>query len=339
VGDAADAWVLKNATTVASLTLGDVVDAEVQGAATLGAVKATRWQAGKITANTVASIATVGAAATKTVAAVPGDFAADLALAGVGVTAKTKTLGSVSIKGNVPGSLWDVKGPVGGIVLAGLAGEAAKPWQLTGVTNGVAAANVASLTAYDVVNAALTVDGDIGAVKAARWQAGSLQAKIVASIATTGAAATKTAAAVSGDFKGNVTLTDAVRKTLGTMTVAGWLADATITSAGPLGALTVGAASNATVLAGDLTVQRTSIAGFSVKGIKGQDFAFINSNVQAWTLGTVAVLGVKTDNGQASFGVKGHHVDSYVRGATKLGKTDGPQTPDTEVDYLLDLVA
>jgi len=132
VGAAGLPWVLKNSGIVASLTLGDVIDAEVQGAATLGAVKAVRWQAGSIAANTVASIATVGAAATKTAAAIAGDFAADLALAGVGVTAKTKTLGSVSIKGNVSGSLWDVKGPVGGIVLAGLAGEAAKPWQLTG---------------------------------------------------------------------------------------------------------------------------------------------------------------------------------------------------------------
>jgi hypothetical protein len=340
VGAAGLPWVLKNSGVVASLTLGDVIDAEVQGAATLGAVKAVRWQAGKITGNTVASIATVGAAATKTAAAIRGDFAADLALAGVGVTAKTKTLGSVSIKGNVAGSLWDVKGPVGGIVLAGLAGEAAKPWQLTGVTNGVAVTNVASLTAYDVVNAALTVDGDIGAVKAKRWQAGSLHAKTVASIATTGVApSTANPAGVSGDFKANVTLTDAVRKTLGTMTVAGWLADATITSAGPLGALTVGAASNATVLAGDLTVQKTSIAGFSVKGIKGETFAFISSNVRAWALGTVVVTAVNGDNGGAIFGFKCHSITSYTRDGVKYSKPGTPAAEDkVDPDYLLDLV-
>ena len=345
VGAAGEAWVLQNSSTVASLTLGDVIDAEVQGAAALGAVKAVRWQTGSITANTVASIATVGAAATKTAAAVPGDFAADLALAGVGVTAKTKTLGAVTVKGNVPGALWDVKGPVGGITLAGLAGEAAEPWQLAGVTNGVAAANVASLTAYDVVNAALTVDGDVGAVKAMRWQAGAIQAKTVASITTTGVApSTANPAGVSGNFTGNVTLTDAVRKTLGKMTVAGWLKDATITSAGPLGALTVGAASNTTVLAGDLTADLTkhkSIAGFSVKGIKGvTQSLFINSNVQAYALGAIVVSRVAGDNGGVLFGFKGHAIASYTRDGVKYSKLGTTAAEDkVDPDYRLDLSA
>jgi hypothetical protein len=187
------------------------------------------------------------------------------------VTAKTKTLGTVSIKRNVLGGLWDVKGAVGAI-------------------------------------------------------------------------------AISGDFKGHLTLTDTTgQMTLGKMDVAGWLKDATIESTGPMGMLTVGAANNATVLAGDLTPDVTrhkSIAGFSVKGIKGKekDIAFINSNVQAWTLDAVvlkAVDGNNAANGHAKFGVKAHYIGSYTRDTIKLAKI-GPGTDSEDAvdpDYRLDLSA
>jgi hypothetical protein len=333
VGAAGLPWVLKNSGVVASLTLGDVIDAEVQGAA-LGAVKAVRWQAGSIAGRMAASIATIGAAATKTAAAIPGDFGADLTLSGAGLTAKDKTLGGAAIKGAVAPSTWDLTGVVGALAVSGTVGDDADAWVLKNATT------VASLTLGDVAHAEVQGNADIGAVKAVRWQAGSLQAKTVASITTTGAAATKTAAAISGDFKANVTLTDAVRKTLGTMTVAGWLADATISSAGPLGALTVGAASNATVLAGDLTVQQTSIAGFSVKGLKGQDFTFINSNVQAYRLGAVVVKAVDGDNGGPIFGFKGHAITSYTRDGVKYSKLGTTAAEDkVDPDYRLDLSA
>jgi hypothetical protein len=264
VGFAGQPWILKNSSIVASLTLGDVADAEVQGATKLGPVKAVRWQAGKITANTAASITTTGLAATKTAAAVPGDFAADVTLAGAGVTAKTKSLGAVSIKRSVTAGAWNVTGAIGTV-------------------------------------------------------------------------------AVGGDFQGSVVLSDSTGQvTLTKMNVLGKMLGATITSTGALGTITVGAVENSTVTAGDLAAQHRSIGGFSAKGLTGVANAFINSNVQAYTLGTIVIKTVKTDNGLTTFGVKGHYVASYVRDAQKAKtKVTGPQDPpiDAAGDYLMDLVA
>jgi len=149
--------------------------------------------------------------------------------------------------------------------------------------------------------------------------------------------------AVGGDFQGSVALSDSTGQvTLTKMDVLGKLLGATITSTGSLGTITVGAVENSTVTAGDLAAQHRSIGGFSVKGLTGVANAFINSNVQAYTLGTIVIKTVKTNNGLTKFGVKGHYVASYVRDAQKAKtKVTGPQGPpiDAAGDYLMDLVA
>ena len=322
VGAAAQPWELKNATGLASLTAGDVVDAALTVDGDIGALKAIRWQAGPIQAKSLASLA------------ITGDFGAALTLTGTTSTkAGATTLGATSIAGDVPAGTWDVTGRTGALTLSGLVGAAGQPWELKNATA------VASLTAGDVVDAALTVDGDIGAVKAKRWQAGSIRAKTVASIVTTGVADTKTTVGYTGDFIADLFLTDATRKTLGTLTIAGWLVT-NLTSAGSLGTLTVGGLRDATITVGAAGTA-SGIAGLTVKGgLKNQTFAFMNSNVMAWgDMGTVAVTSVETSNaGHTPFGIKALSIKAYTRDKVAHKPPAGSKIVDADTDYTAELI-
>jgi hypothetical protein len=115
--------------SVKSLTLGDVANASVTvqpaqldvvkargpdtpvtAGGVLGAVKALRWAAGAIQADSLASLAISGRKATATVAGVLGDFGADVLLSGSNLGAAKATAGAVSIANDLAGSLWQVTG-------------------------------------------------------------------------------------------------------------------------------------------------------------------------------------------------------------------------------------
>ena len=331
VGAAGHPWELKDATGLASLTAGDVVDAALTVDGNIGAVKAIRWQAGSIQAKSAGSVATTGA---KT-AGISGDFGAALTLTGTTSTkAGATTLGSAAIAGNVTRGTWDVKGLVGKVTLAGAVG-ASQPWELKNATG------LASLTAGDVVDAALTVAGNIGAITAKRWQAGSIQAPAITSITTTGVADTKTTVGYTGDFIADLILTDAARTTLGKMTIAGWLVT-NLTSPGSLGTLTVGGLRDATITVGNAGTP-SGIAGLTVKGgVKNQTDALINSNVMAWgDVTAVAVTKVQTsnvDHGHAALGIKARTIKSYMRDKVKHTAPPGSKIVDQDADYTAELI-
>ena len=178
-----------------------------------------------------------------------------------------------------------------------------------------------------MLHAAVTVAGDVGAVKAVRWLGGVVTAAKIASITTTGLACTKTAPAVLGNFGADVTVTGGgLKPVLGNLTVAGWLDRATILStAGPVGTLTVGGMRDSTIQVGSVVVadvaNHKTLGGLTVGGITGQAAPFfINSNVSAWTMGTVTLRDVLTANAghtPQAFSVQAHTVATYSRYAGK----------------------
>jgi len=293
-----------------------VVDAAVTVSSGIGSVKAKRWQGGAIGAAKIASIATTGAVGTKTTLPIPGDFAADVILDADDVPARGKTLTSATVKGSVAPSVWDVTGAIGAITINGDVGAASGRWVLSGATS------LATLTLGDVVDAAVTVSSGIGSVKAKRWQGGAIGAAKIASITTTGAVGTKTTLPIPGDFAADVTLTDATAKlSLGRMTIAGGVLGATISSAGPLGTFTLGAIRDSTIQAGDMDDNRTSIGSLTVRDVKGQTYAFVNSNVSAYALGRISVRGVDpVSPGHVTFGITGHTMTSYSRDGKATAK-------------------
>ncbi|MCX5673136.1 MAG: hypothetical protein NTU94_17620 [Planctomycetota bacterium] len=87
--------------------------------------------------------------------------------------------------------------------------------------------------------------------------------------------------------------------------------------------------------AGDATAH-ASIASLTVKGLQGAA-SFINSNVSAWTLGTISIRAVQADNSDQPFGITGHSVGSYTRDGTRLPKPAGTLPFDSADDYVAQL--
>jgi hypothetical protein len=323
-------------TAAGTLRLGDVTSASVVIGGPISSIRAKRWQAGSVTADSLTTLSTPGAAKTATAAAIPGDYLADLTLTGAGLAPTASTLGTATVKGNVASSTWDVTGKVGAVTISGAIGAAGWPWELKN------AASVGSLTLGDVTNAVVTATGDVGAVKAICWLDGSIQAARVASITTSGVAGTPKKPAVSGDFGADVTLSyTGTKSALASLTVAGWLTGATISSAGAVGTVSLGGIRDSTLSAGNLTGACSKITGVTVKGIKAAPTAsFVNSKISAWTLGTVSVKGVQTVNGQVAFGIQGHTITSYTRDGRRFSIPRNPALPlvvDQAGDYAVQL--
>jgi hypothetical protein len=234
-----------------------------------------------------------------------------------------------------------VTGPVGTVTVGGTVGGQAAPWQLIGATS------IGALMLGDVTNATVAATGSLGTVKAVRWLDGAIQATTIGTMTITGVAATRTLPAVLGNLGADVTLTGGGTKAvLGTLTVAGWLDGATISSLVPLGRLTVGGMRDAAIRAGDAQthVRRDAL---TLSGIKGEAFALIDSNVAAWTVETLTLRNVQTNNAghtPQAFGVQAHTVATYTRYAGKTvakrgSKLTGPApTFDPVGDYSVQLV-
>jgi len=74
VGATGQPWELKNATALASLTLGDVTDADVTVGGPIGTIRAKLWLDGTIQATKITCIATTGVAAARSTPAVSGEM-------------------------------------------------------------------------------------------------------------------------------------------------------------------------------------------------------------------------------------------------------------------------
>jgi hypothetical protein len=129
---------------------------------------------------------------------------------------------------------------------------------------------------------------------------------------------------VTGNFESDVTLTDETQRT--TVLVTGLLHNSTITTAGNLGAVTVGGIDSANVFAGvssrpdaleDFADART-IQSFTIAGIKGYTGSlFLNSQVAAQTIGAIKVKDVSA-TGAGDFGFVADVIKSYSRTGAPL---------------------
>ena len=322
---------LPTARTGPALTFSQVVDGSVVSTMLIGSITAKRWLDGdgtpdSITAPRLGTLSITGDVLHK----LAGDFAAGLALSGLGETTYTKTLTTVIIRGSAAPALWNVGGKVGAVTVGGSVGAAGQPWQLLNATA------LASLNFGKVADATVTVGGAIGAIRAKFWTDGAIQAQKITSITTTGIAKTLTTPAVSGDFGADVTIDNPVSKTpLLAMTLAGWLDGAMIDSNGPLGAFSMVGMRDSTIQAG-----ASKIAGVTVRGIlRDPQFFFINSNISADTLGTISVYHVQGDSSADPFGISGHTVAVYSRDGHRTLNLTGAQQYDPVGNYLVDLYA
>ncbi len=148
-----------------------------------------------------------------------------------------------------------------------------------------------------------------------------------------------------GDFEANVELAGATP--LASLTVAGFLKNATVHTPGNIGKVTLGGIDHSSIFAGtdarpdeltDFTAERT-IASFTIKGIVGVTDLFIDSQIAAQNLGTISVKGVDTDSGAGDFGFVAEAIKSYNRlGGAKGTMLEGPGVTDSEDSYLVRLL-
>ena len=193
------------------MSFADVTDLVIDSAMPVSSIAAASWTDTDATPDAVIAplLGKLGVA---------GDFEAALTLNGTGAT--RDTLGGVRIGGNVTDADWDVSGTAGTISIAGQITN----WVLHG-TGGVLT-GVRSLSLGDVVSGTVDIDGLLRALKAVRWQLGSVGAHEAGSLRIQGRKAnTRTGApAVPGDFGADVTLVGlpgSTKPTLASASVAG----------------------------------------------------------------------------------------------------------------------
>jgi len=145
----------------------------------------------------------------------------------------------------------------------------------------------------------------------------------------------------TGDFEANVTLTDETAR-VGSIAIGGFLRNATIQTAGDIGAVKLGGINKSNVFAG-VTERPTSLAAFSdphkissftLTGIRGVTAPlFVDSQVAAQTLGTIKVKNVATTvaGGAGASGFVADVIASYSRPGVPT-KTKLTQDYDDAVD-------
>jgi hypothetical protein len=231
-------------------------------------------------------------------AVIRGDFAADLTLTSLG--AFSPTLGVLSVGGQIDGD-----------------------WNIVGNTRYIAAAG-----SHESFHAVFT--GNVGTYRLAGDMGGNLEANSIRALW------------VGGDAQaGELTLNQPVvpgrirRTALGSAFVAGKVDGWTLRSAGHIGSFVAGAIHNSNLFAGVTpnTISLPTEAGqfasqarfgnLRILGLPDEPLSLVNSNIAAWTLGTVNLRFAQTSADAPIFGVAGNRVNVLT------------YTDDTGLDYYL----
>jgi hypothetical protein len=191
---------------------------------------------------------------------------------------------------------------------------------------------------------ALTSTGPIKSLTAIDWNGGSLTAPFITSFKVTGIKGT-----VAGDLSANITLTqnDAAKINLGTLSVAGAFSHSTLTSAGPVKAITVGSMNDSSVFigtAGGVNALATSSADFVLKPatltlasltVKSTTQpGFVDSVIDAWNIGKLDLKTVTTANGGTALGAAADKIASvkFIAASVNSGKAVTLTTLDVPGD-------
>jgi hypothetical protein len=232
-------------------------------------------------------------------------------------------LGSLTVTGRVP------KPSEPGVTLAGDLGAG-----LVFTGQDAAGKSLRTLAVAGTIKAGVQAAGAVGAITAAAWSGGLVGALSVGTLS------------IAGDVTGTqITLAqapDAKKKAVDTLTVGGKMSGASVTAAGNIGTMTVGAILQSTIQAGELNgpaAWRAGIGTLEIKGVSDTKVTnwLVASTIQAWTLGTVTLRNVLPANTGQAFGVTGHSLKTYTRYTAgtvvkKLTNLSGAMTDPVDAD-------
>ena len=236
-------------TAVTTLTLGTVANTSVVVDKGIATLRASRWDAGTISAGSIGTLSVTGKAGVPArgtipaVPAIPGNIGAAIDLSGNGVAARGLTLGSATVAGDLLSNLWKIAGSVGTINVVGTVED----WALGQTGSPITSAN--SLTFGIVTDAALCADKAISSLRAVSWAHGAVRAGAIGTLSITGKAGVPARGAVpavpgvSGDIGATISLTGngvtAGGLTLGSATIAGSLISPNWSIVGKAGSLSI----------------------------------------------------------------------------------------------------
>jgi len=292
--------------SIGSLWANTAREVSVTAAGGIGAIRVRQWASDDgfvdtIEATWLGSLTARGkqAVSQQGVAALPGDFEADVVLTG---TQGRASLGRASIAGSLANQQWRIDGDVQAIHIGGEVSN----WMLRGHDEGLQ--TLQSLSLGDVASADVTVADALGIAKAQRWADGRLEADSIGFLNVTGHPGNASAGVspVSGDFGAeliaNATNVSNGGKAVGKVVVSGDLDASVWRVAGDVGELTVvGSAKNSAVRArgsvGKIAVGATDASDF-LAGVDEQGAGrytnaagdFVNA---AATIGAVQIRGLK----------------------------------------------
>jgi len=272
-----------------------------------------------LTGTTTASTATV---TSKKSTFVGSDAEASLGNITVGNTANagdTTSLGSFTARtGNLHGDL-TVMGTLKALTL-----NTAIAAKTIDIRHRIAAADAVSLAFGRVSDISVTSAAPIRSLTATEWlnpsQTSLIEAPWIGTVTIKGNAK----GGLLGSFEAAVRLNDAAAKqSLATMTVAGWLDGAEIRAPSAIGSVTAGGLRHSLIYAGvkdgvtglpDPTTDfgaLVSIRTVTVKGLKTEPFSTIDSDIAAYSLGTITLAGIQftnklPDDTPVPFGLAGH---------------------------------
>ena len=303
----------------------------------VGTVTAAQWDSGSLNTTWLKSLTIKGrkANATYGIDALPGDFGADVILTGADL--KGVSLNRAKIAGQITGGTWLIAGNVGSIQI----GSSEAGWMAN------FSGDVTSLIAKGYT--------DINGNKFLGNLSGTWVSKSLKSVSVTG-----------NIVNANMTLMqtpDPKLLALGTMTVKGWIDGSTITSSGNIGKLSAGAIRNSSCFVGEITgaddgngdgvldlpnpvipdeLGDATINVLTVKGITGENYSIINSNIAASRFNSIYVTNPKYDNAGVEFGVAADFIGKVTikdaDGSITLTNLSEPSDSMTTVNAIILLI-
>ena len=295
--------------TSCAMKFGEVNNLTLTSGTPIKNLIATEWLSGSLDAPWISSIAINGNA----VKGIAGDFGADIILSGEG-SPKDMALKKAEIAGGLGGATWDITGSCGTIAIAGGPGDST--WNIDGSCGTIEITGGPGDSTWNI-------DGNCGTIEIAESNADFI-ADIAGNVGTLRAVGNKkmeTPSVLSGTWsfesvktivaaeisECTITVTQEPNMpAIGKVAVNGWISNCDIETTGDVDSITSGGIRDSSIGSIDAP---NSLGRLQIKGIKGEAYCLINSNITAGHIGNAYLAYPKTFNSGTPFGLTAGSID------------------------------
>jgi hypothetical protein len=291
--------------TACALKFGEVNNLALTSGTPIKELRATEWKGGSVDAPWISNLAIDGNTA--------GDFDANITLSGED-SPKDMALKSVKIAGGLGGTTWNITGNCGTIQIAGEPGKAT--WDINGSCGTIQIAEKLGKATWNIAgdcgtieiaesNAAFKADiaGDVGTLKVV----GNKKLDIPSVLSGTWSFESVKTIGAAEISECNITATQEPNMpAIGKMTVTGWISNCDIETAGDVDSITAGGIRYSSIGSIDAL---SSLGRLQIKGIKGEAYCLINSDITAEHIGNAYLAYPKTFNSGTPFGLTASSID------------------------------